>query len=404
MTVKKYILILISIACYVYITQWGVVLYGLLGGLATISNRFILTKYGKPLSFMSILLFVLGFGLVKSNSAILPTIGYSVFAFSGISFVTDQLRTRTRYSIIDIWLFLFFFPKMLAGPIVRIEDFISVNNWSRMSATRLYGGIKRLIYATFLKFIIADIVLDVEVNGVGIHLLLLSLIWGIRFYFDFYAYSLIAVGLGQILGINLPYNFNNPYGALSFKNFWQCWNITLTSWLKDYIYIPLGGNRISRMRTWLNTIITFAISGLWHGLSFPFILWGLAHGILVCIERTVISSLGRLQLMRKVYGLMVAFIITLLWQLFRLENIEMLQEYSIRLSRTTSLDPNLFVWLILAIALLCCIESKLVKKLMFTTEDSLGYVYSEVTLLAIMLVTLVLCPGSYTFNFFYFKF
>lgn len=404
MTVKKYILFLISIACYVYITQWGIVLYCLLGALATIANGLISTRYGKPFSYLSVMLFAIGFILIKTNPAILPTIGYSVFAFSGISFVVDQLKTRTRYSMIDIWLFLFFFPKMLAGPIVKIENFISANNWSRMSATQMYSGIKILIYAFFLKFIIADIVLGVDVNGVGIHLFLLSLIWGIRFYFDFYAYSLIAVGLGQILGIHLPYNFNNPYEALSFRDFWKRWNITLTSWLKDYIYIPFGGNKISRLRTCLNTIITFAISGLWHGLSFPFILWGLAHGILVCIERTFINSLDRFILMRKIYGLMVVFIVTLLWQLFRLRNIEELQEYCICYSRKTCLEPILFVWLISAIALLCCIESKMVKKLIFSTENSMGYVYGEVTFLAIMLMTLILCPGSYTFNFFYFEF
>lgn len=404
MTIKKYVLLLLSIACYAYITQWGVVLYCLLGGLVTVTNRFNSTKYGKPLAVLSVISLVWGFGLAKTSSAILPTIGYSVFAFSGISFVVDQIKTKDRYSNIDIWLFLFFFPKMLAGPIVRMKDFISSNNWNRVSAGQIYSGMKMLIYASFLKFIIADIALNVELDGTGINLLLLSAIWGIRFYFDFYAYSLIAVGLGRILGIYLPNNFNNPYESLSFRDFWQRWNITLTYWLKDYIYIPLGGNRVSRLTTWFNTLITFAISGLWHGVSFPFVLWGLTHGILVCIERTFMNTVNKHQLVQRLYSLMVIIVVTLLWQLFRLENIERLQEYCLCAASTTNLDTNALVWLISAIVILGCIECKVIKKLVFGTGQSLRYVCGEVTLLAMMLTTLTLCPSSYTFNFFYFEF
>lgn len=404
MTVKKYILLLLSFACYAYITQWGIVLYGLLGTFSTISNRLVSTRYGRALSFTSVLSFVLGFALIKTDSTILPVIGYSVFAFSGISFIVDQYKIKKRYSIIDIWLFLFFFPKMLAGPIVRIEDFLSSNNWERISASRLYAGLKIFIYASFLKFIIADIALNTEVKGVGINLLLASAIWGIRFYFDFYAYSLMAVGLGRITGVHLPCNFNNPYGSQTFRTFWQRWNITLTNWLKDYIYIPLGGNKTSKLRAFFNTLITFAISGCWHGLSFPFILWGLIHGILVCVERVFINSLDNIKMIRKIYSTMVIAIITLLWQLFRLQNTNELQEYCLGISQSTSFDPILLIWLGSALAILCCSENKMLKRLVFNMGDSMRFVCYEVTLLALMLMALVLCPNSYSFNFFYLEF
>lgn len=283
MTFKRWFFLLTSIVCYWMIVHdciWALLILSI---LIVVADR---TK-SSLLAIASIALLVLGFVYFKVISPTTTLYGYSVFAFTGISFLVDQYKKRESYSILDTFVFLFFFPKMLAGPIVRVIDFIPQLSKSRCSSTLVYRGFKLVIYALFVKFIIADVLLSVEAEHRGINLLLQSFIWGIRFYFDFYAYSLLAVGVALVFGIVLPYNFDNPYSAQSFKDFWQRWNITLSTWLRTYIYIPLGGNRCSKNRAILNILVTFVVSALWHGLTIPFVFWGLAHAGLICLERYV---------------------------------------------------------------------------------------------------------------------
>ncbi|MBS5527899.1 MAG: MBOAT family protein [Prevotella sp.] len=360
----------------------------------------------KIFSAFVILLIVIGFVVFKVFSSIQMLVGYSVFAFSGISFIVDQYKDKKEYSITDILVYLFFFPKMLAGPIVRASDFIpQLTQQLKWQDLALYKGFKLVLFGGFLKFIIADNLLDMDAEQTGICLFLQSLVWGVRFYMDFYSYSIIAVGLALWCGIKLPYNFDNPYSAKSFRDFWKRWNITLTSWLRGYVYIPLGGSRMTKSRMLLNIFLTFIISGLWHGISFPFLLWGCCHGVLVCIEKFLcLSSDSMTSVCKMLYRLFVVIVTMQLWQLFRFKNIGELLEYSKRMFINSEFKGQIIVSLLIAVVSLFVIENRCIKSLVFSMATSKNHIICEVSLLALMLALLLLCPYKYTFNFFYFNF
>lgn len=402
--IRKFTLVFISIACYVYFTQWKVVYFLLLAILIIGTSRINNIAFRKPLSFATIACLIMGFLLFKSiaiNGDII--FGYSVFAFCGISFVSDQYKKREIYDVVDILLYMFFFPKMLAGPIVQAEYFIERLASSAMSKLQFYQGIKLLIYACFIKFIVADIFLNIDMTGTGCNLFIQTVIWGIRFYLDFYAYSLIAVGLGLLVGIKLPYNFDNPYSALTFRNLWHRWNITLTQWLGKYIYIPLGGSRCSATNTYLNIILTFAVSGLWHGITLPFVLWGVSHGTLVCLERICLGHFKKVP-SKWPYRLFVVLTTIFLWQLFRLTDMNQVVDYSTQLCTFAVLDKTVLIYGVVACLLLYAIENQTTKRLILENENSRNHIICEVSILSVMLAILVLCPLHYTFNFFYLKF
>lgn len=402
--IRKLTLVFISIACYVYFTQRNIVYFLLLAILIISTSRINNTAFRKLLSFVTIVCLVMGFLLFKSttiNGNII--LGYSVFAFCGMSFIIDQYKKRKKYDAVDVLLYLFFFPKMLAGPIVQAEYFIERLASGAMSKQQFYQGIKLLIYACFMKFVVADIFLNIDMTGAGVNLFMQTVIWGIRFYLDFYAYSLMAVGLGLLVGIKLPYNFDNPYSALTFRDLWHRWNITLTQWLGKYIYIPLGGSRCSATNTYLNIILTFAVSGLWHGITLPFMLWGFSHGTLVCIERICLGHFKKVPL-KWPYRLFVVLTTMFLWQFFRLTDLNQVVDYSTRLCTFAVLDKTALIYGIVACLVLYTIESQITKRLILGNENSRNHIIGEVSILSIMLAILVLCPLHYTFNFFYLKF
>lgn len=402
--IRKFTLLLLSLACYAYFTQWNVVYFLLLAFFCVCSNHINNALIRKTLVFVTIVSLIVGFLFFKFATISGNTIlGYSVFAFCGISFVIDQYKAEQKYDVIDILLYLFFFPKMLAGPIVCVEDFTTQLNQNAMSKRQMYQGIKLLIYASFLKFIVADLLLDNDMTGIGLNLLMQTMVWGVRFYLDFYAYSLIAIGLGLLVGIKLPYNFDNPYGALSFRDLWHRWNITLSQWLSKYVYIPLGGSRCSAANICLNIILTFVVSGLWHGITLPFVLWGVCHGTLVCLERIYLKYSGKAP-QKWSYRLFVVLTTMFLWQLFRLTDLNQIADFTAQLCSLAAIDKTTLIYGISAYLLLYAVESPIAKRLILGNENLRRYVICEVSILSVMLAVLVLCPLHYTFNFFYLKF
>ncbi len=402
--IRKFTLLLLSFACYAYFTQWNVVYFLLLAVFVVCCNHINNALIRKVLAFVAIVNFIVGFLFFKfATSSGNIILGYSVFAFCGISFVIDQYKTKKKYGVIDILLYLFFFPKMLAGPIVRVEDFTIQLSQNVLSKWQIYQGLKLLIYASFLKFIVADLLLNNDMTGIGLNLLMQTVIWGIHFYLDFYAYSLIAVGLGLFVGIKLPYNFNNPYGAFTFRDLWHRWNITLSQWLSRYVYIPLGGSRCSAPHICLNIVVTFVVSGLWHGVTLPFVLWGLCHGTLVCLERICLWHSGKSP-QKWAYRLFVVLTTMFLWQLFRLADLKQVADFATQLCSLAAIDKTILIYAISACMLLYAIESSIVKRLMLGCENSRSHIICEVSILSVMLAVLVLCPLHYTFNFFYLKF
>lgn len=403
--IRKYLLLLISSIIYTYLLQWKVLLFC---GLSIVIIATTKVRQNKKFaSFIAILMLIFGFICIRFMHASSTVLGYSVFAFTGISYIVDQHKSHKSYSIIDTLLYLFFFPKMMAGPIVRASEFIPQFSKEWYFSTKdLYSAFKLLVYALFIKFIIVDSLLNVSLDKYsGINLLCLTTVWGIKFYLDFYAYSILAVGAALLFGIKLPFNFNSPYQASSFKDFWKRWNVTLSSWLRDYIYIPLGGNRCSKKRQCFNIMATFIVSALWHGINLPFVIWGIIHGLAVSSEHFFGKiSHTRNRRLKYIYSGIIFILIVLFWQLFRLRNLEAIAEYIHRLGTCSTTNAKEIYLLIISFIVLACIDSKWCNKLTLSTNTSFKMIFCEAAIFTTMGIILLLFPIHYTIDFFYFKF
>ena len=396
---------IISIFCYSFLVQWFVIALFFLG-IATVTIDRINAPLARKIStYLVVTFYVLGFVVIKTNLESRLILGYSVFAFSGISYIVEQYKSKQNYSVFEGISFLFFFPKMLAGPIVKPNQLIpQLSARYHWNVSLLFQGLKLVVYGAFLKFILGDILINISGLQLGINAILETLIWAVRFYIDFYAYSIIAVGISHLLGIEIPYNFNAPYFANSFKSFWRRWNITLSFWLRDYVYIPLGGNRCSKSQSLINILITFVISGLWHGLTLPFVLWGGIHGCLVSIENLLLNHWLSNKLFAIIYRSCAIFVIMILWELFRCNDFSDIQLYVYRILDYSPLNHDTFVVMLLSLLTLLVIDNKQFKDVILESPVSKFKITIEVSLFSIMLATLVLCPYKYSFDFFYLNF
>ncbi len=223
-------------------------------------------------------------------------LGISFFTFQAIAYLIDIFRQQTRpaANILDFALYLSFFPVSLAGPILRYPQFIKELS-ARQSSFRAFSeGCQRFIMGLAKKVLLAnpmallaDQIFALPVTNLSPTLAWLgALCYTLQIYYDFSGYSDMAIGIARLFGIQIPENFNYPYIARSIREFWRRWNISLSSWLRDYLYIPLGGSRKGTARTLMNLLATFFLCGLWHGASWNFILWGLYHGLFLILERS----------------------------------------------------------------------------------------------------------------------
>ena len=233
---------------------------------------------------------------------ILP-IGISFFVFESITYAVDVYRREQeplkKFSY--YLLYIFFFPKMIAGPIVRYGEIASqIEGRFKESSNQLYvQGFGRFVTGLAKKVMIADVLgvyTDAYIRSItmGIDVYsswLCALAFSMQIYFDFSAYSDMAIGLANMLGFRLNENFNNPFTSSRLKEFWQRWHMSFTRWIKSYLYIPLGGSKISIKRTYLNLWIIFIISGLWHGAAWNYLIWGCVHGVFLILERLFLGDL-----------------------------------------------------------------------------------------------------------------
>lgn len=242
---------------------------------------------------------------------ILP-IGISFYSLQGMAYTVDVYRgeIQPERNYLKFSLFLSFFPQLLAGPIARGKNFLpQLNSLKSFDLERFILASKRILWGFFKKIIIADrlsVIVDQiysnPQNYDGIILLFATYLFAFQIYCDFSGYVDIALGVAKILGINLNENFNNPYKAKSMIDFWHRWHITLSGWFRDYLYIPLGGNRVVKTQWILNILIVFIISGLWHGASWTFIIWGLLHGSFYLLNHLLIKVKGVLKQTTHVLG------------------------------------------------------------------------------------------------------
>lgn len=272
---------------------------------------------------------------------ILP-VGISFYTFQTMSYTIDIYRKKSQpfSNFVDFACYAAFFPQLVAGPIVRSQHFkdqIDKNMEPTPYQFRL--GITLIVYGLMKKFLIADNV-AIHVNAIFSedsplnNILLIwwgSLCFGIQIYCDFSAYTDIAIGSGHLLGIELPENFKTPYAAKSPQDFWRRWHITLSTWLRDYLYIPLGGSKGGRRVLVVSIMGTMLLGGLWHGASWNFVLWGFIHGLLLLAHR-VISSLEIVEKFHRISPLLAAgssyivtqFFIFMTWLIFRVEDTSVL--------------------------------------------------------------------------------
>lgn len=274
----------------------------------------------------------LGFHSLSWTKVVLP-IGISFFTFQKISYVIDVYRgvRKPLSNYLDHALYVILFPQLIAGPIVRyneIADQIRDRRHDINEDSRLLG-IFRFALGLGKKVMIANI-LGAEADkmfAVNIHSLSSDQAWygaicyTFQIYFDFSGYSDMAIGLGRMMGFRFPENFNNPYISKSITEFWRRWHMTLSNWMKDYLYIPLGGNRVSKNRVYLNLWIVFLISGLWHGAAWTFVVWGAYHGFFLVAERLFLNKLyKRLPGLIRVF---ITFVIVLFgWIIFRADSMD----------------------------------------------------------------------------------
>jgi alginate O-acetyltransferase complex protein AlgI len=243
---------------------------------------------------------VLGEGALPLAHILLP-IGISFYSFHAISYVVDVYRRDAiaQKSPVHAALYLLLFPQLIAGPIVRYRDLADQLKERRVTADDFAYGIRRFVTGLGKKLLVANTV-AVAADGIwklepaqwNASLAWLGLVcYTLQIYFDFSGYSDMAIGLGRLFGFRFPENFRHPYVADSVQDFWRRWHISLSSWFRDYLYVPLGGNRGAPARTYLNLVVVFFLCGLWHGASWNFVIWGLFHGAFLVIERLGLSAL-----------------------------------------------------------------------------------------------------------------
>ena len=262
---------------------------------------------------------------------ILP-VGISFFTFQGISYLVDVHRGKTppAKSLLDVMLLMSFFPHLVAGPIVRASDLLpQFDRTPRLTRVMATHGLLLIVWGLFKKTVIAS---ELSVNLVdpvffdptaygAIDIAAAVYGYAVQIYCDFSAYSDMAIGLAALLGYSFPRNFDQPYRAASMQQFWRRWHISLSSWLRDYLYVPLGGGRKGLFASCINVFITMVLGGLWHGAAWTFLAWGALHGGVQVIERLGRAALGDRKVVPTVVGVLVTFhIVCLGWILFRAES------------------------------------------------------------------------------------
>jgi D-alanyl-lipoteichoic acid acyltransferase DltB (MBOAT superfamily) len=240
------------------------------------------------------------FNLHFDVATIILPIGISFFTFQALSYIIDIYfkKIKPLDSIIEFGFFKSFFPQLVAGPIVRASEFLpqiskkfflSKNEFGHALFLILNGLVKKMVISDYISINFVDRVFDAPDMFSGVENLFAVYGYALQIYCDFSGYTDIAIGLALLMGFRIPINFNSPYKAYNLDDFWRRWHISLSSWLRDYLYIPLGGNRKGRVRTYFNLAITMLLGGLWHGANIKFIIWGGLHGIGLVINKVILK-------------------------------------------------------------------------------------------------------------------
>lgn len=299
------------------------------------------------------ILSAIGTAPVRWTKVVLP-IGISFFTFQKMSYSIDVYRKTSAplKNITDYALFIMLFPQLIAGPIVRyneIADQITDRSANETVDNRILG-FYRFVIGLAKKMLIANIMAEyvdqvfaLPTTEIGLSTAWLGILaYTFQIYFDFSGYSDMAIGIGRMMGFKFPENFNNPYISQSVSEFWKRWHITLGSWMMDYLYIPLGGNRKGKGRTYLNLWIVFFLSGLWHGAAWTFVAWGAFHGLFIVMDKMFWHKAS--QKIGKIPRVLITFVIVMIgWVMFRADTISYAVQYVGAMFGANGSTPALFV-------------------------------------------------------------
>lgn len=352
------------------------------------------------------------------QSSVMP-IGISFFTFHGLSYVVDVYRKHTSASknVIDLGLYLAYFPQLIAGPIIKYHDIHAEIKNRLIVISDVYSGINRFIRGLAKKIIfannfalIADEIMNAQYHEISSISAWVGIVcYTLQIYYDFSGYSDMAIGLARMMGFHFKENFNYPYIATSIQDFWRRWHISLSTWFKEYVYIPLGGNKHGKSRLLLNILIVFFLTGLWHGASINFIIWGMLHGAFSMLERILnFNRSNSFQILRHIYTLIVVIVA---WVFFRVESFSGAIVFIQKMCFNEYEGTNYFLTLITPYTLLILFLGVLfvmpVKQAIYNLTNrfnwSISFIYSIFHLLLLIFSVFELSSLSYN-PFIYFRF
>lgn len=348
-------------------------------------------------------------------------IGISFFTFQIMSYTIDVYRrsVEPQKSLLKLALYISLFPQLIAGPIVRYIDVEKQLTYRECTAEKTARGMIRFSMGLAKKVIVSNTVAAIcdgifgSTNTVPAFTAWVGVIcYALQIYFDFSGYSDMAIGMGHMLGFDFLENFNYPYVSCSVQEFWRRWHISLSSWFRDYLYIPLGGNRRGKVRTYINLIIVFACTGLWHGASFSFIVWGLWHGLFLVIERLGFKKV--LDKLPKFIGWIYTMLVVLVgWVFFRADTLSAAMKYLGEMfsfsggvaNGMAQFDNLSFIITVIAIVL-CTPVYQFLKGKLEKTEvgKKAAFVIGAVLATGLFILSVIFLTGSGYNPFIYFRF
>lgn len=367
---------------------------------------------------------IIGQNVIPNKNIVLP-IGISFYTFQIMSYIIDLYRgdIKVQKNSLNLALYISFFPQLIAGPIVKYKDIDEQLQKRTVTIEKFSNGIKRFVYGLAKKVIFANTlayIADTIFNS-NIELLNMPIAWlgaicyTLQIYFDFSGYSDMAIGLGKMFGFEFMENFNLPYISESITEFWRRWHISLSTWFKEYLYIPLGGNRKGKIRTYINLLIVFLATGIWHGASWNFVVWGLFNGFFLVIERIKLKELldkNKLKFVNHIYALLV---IIFGWVLFRADTLRSALQYMkimiIPSKQLANFDTSLIInnrniIMIIVVILFSGILQTIFNKL--KNKEKIKEVYHryfEVIVISLLMFISIMMLASNTYNpFIYFRF
>ncbi len=375
----------------------------------------------KYVGFFVDILNVIPFVNIPAVSVHLP-IGISFFTFQALSYVIDVYRDRSsvQKNFLYVLLYISFFPQLIAGPIVKYHDIALQLQNRRVDIKKFSLGVRRFILGLSKKLLLADVaakavdeIFALSPDSISGPLAIFGgVLYLVQIYFDFSGYSDMAIGLGKLFGFDFLENFNYPYIARGIRDFWQRWHISLSTWFKEYLYIPLGGNRKGKARTYINLFIVFLATGIWHGANLTFLIWGIWHGIFMVLERAKIIKPKR-GFFTHLYTMLVVFFG---FVLFRADSITYAAGFISRIFTPSAytagvadlvayLNPYMILTLAISVVASTPIVPYLSAKLIKTEKaEAVAEVFSYAVSMALFFLCILLLASNTYSPFIYFRF